>query len=71
VAHLSMRALDAPAIDSYLAEAGPEILGCVGCYQIESIGVRLFERIEGDHFTILGLPLLPLVNFLRLHGRVA
>ena len=70
-AHLSMRALDAPAIDSYLAEAGPGILSSVGSYQIESIGIRLFERVEGDHFTILGLPLLPLVNFLRLHGRTA
>lgn len=69
-AHLSMRALDAHAIDSYLAEAGPGILSSVGSYQIESIGIRLFERVEGDHFTILGLPLLPLVNFLRLHKRV-
>ena len=70
-AHLSMRGLDAPAIEAYLAEAGPGILSSVGSYQIESIGIRLFERVEGDHFTILGLPLLPLVNFLRLHGRVA
>ncbi len=70
-AHLSMRALDAPAIEAYLGEAGPEVLGCVGSYQIESIGVRQFERLEGDHYTILGMPLLPLVNFLRLHGRMA
>ncbi len=70
-AHLSMRALDAPAIEAYLGEAGPEVLGCVGSYQIESIGVRLFESIEGDLLTILGMPLLPLVNFLRLHGRMA
>lgn len=70
-AHLSMRVLDAQAIEAYLADAGPGVLGCVGSYQIESIGIRLFERIEGDHFTILGMPLLPLVNFLRLHGRVA
>ena len=67
-AHLSMRALDAPAIEAYLAAAGPEVLGCVGSYQIERVGIRLFERIEGDYFTILGLPLLPLINFLRLHG---
>lgn len=71
VAHLSMRALDPAAIEAYLAEAGPGVLGCVGSYQIEGIGVRLFERIEGDHFTIQGLPLLPLVHFLRLHGRAA
>ena len=67
-AHLSMRALDAPAIEAYLAAAGPGALASVGCYQLEKIGIRLFERIEGDHFTILGLPLLQLVNFLRLHG---
>jgi septum formation protein len=64
---LSMRRLDAAAIDAYLAAAGAGILGSVGSYQIESIGIRLFERIEGDHFTILGLPLLPLLNFLRQH----
>ena len=67
-ARLAVRRLDAKAIDAYLAEAGPEVLACVGCYQIEKIGIRLFERIEGDTFTIQGLPLLPLVSFLRMRG---
>ena len=45
-------------------------LGSVGAYQIEGPGIRLFERIDGDYFTILGLPLLPLLDFLRNHGAV-
>ena len=67
-AQLSMRKLNAAAIEAYLAAAGSAVLGSVGCYQIEAIGIRLFERIQGDYFTILGLPLLPLMNFLRMHG---
>jgi len=67
-ARLTMRKLDEAAIETYLDAAGPDVLACVGCYQIEGVGVRLFEKIEGDHFTILGLPLLPLLGFLRLHG---
>jgi septum formation protein len=67
-AALTMRRLDQAQIDAYLAEAGPAVLGSVGCYQVEGIGVRLFESILGDHFTILGLPLLPLLGFLRQHG---
>jgi septum formation protein len=70
-AELTMRRLDPGAIDAYLAAAGPDVLGSVGSYQIEAIGVRLFERIAGDHFTILGLPLLPLLGFLRQHGHGA
>lgn len=67
-AQLSVRKLSSAAIDAYLAAAGTAILGSVGSYQIEAVGVRLFERIQGDHFTILGMPLLPLLNFLRMHG---
>jgi septum formation protein len=67
-ARLAMRRLDAAAIDAYLAEAGPGVLAAVGSYEIERIGVRLFERVDGDHFTILGLPLLPLLAVLRRHG---
>lgn len=70
-AQLSMRKLTSAAIDAYLAAAGSAILGSVGCYQIENAGIRLFERIQGDHFTILGMPLLPLLNFLRMHGHGA
>jgi septum formation protein len=67
-AALTMRALSATAIDAYLAEAGASVTGSVGAYQLEGAGVRLFERIEGDYFTILGLPLLPLLARLREEG---
>ena len=57
-ASLTMRRLSAAFIDRYLAETGQTILGCVGAYQLESLGIHLFEHVEGDHSTILGLPLL-------------
>jgi len=65
VAHLTMRELDGDAIRLYLAIAGPAVLSSVGAYQIEGTGIHLFESIEGDHTTILGLPLLPLLKWLR------
>jgi len=65
VAHMTMRALDDAAIEAYLDAAGDAVTGSVGAYQLEGLGVHLFELIEGDHFTILGLPLLPLLGFLR------
>jgi septum formation protein len=65
VAHMTMRQLDDAAIDAYLDEAGDKVTTSVGAYQLEGLGVHLFELIEGDHFTILGLPLLPLLKFLR------
>ena len=52
-------------IRAYLDEAGEAVTSSVGAYQLEGLGIHLFERIEGDHFTILGLPLLPLLAFLR------
>ncbi len=64
-ATLAMRSLSANDIESYLNEAGDRIFGCVGAYQIEGPGIRLFERIDGDHFTIMGMPLLPLLGALR------
>ena len=67
-AHLTMRALSNDALDAYLAAAGERILSSVGAYQLEGLGVHLFEKIEGDHFTILGLPLLPLLAFFRREG---
>ena len=67
-AHLTMRALTNDALDAYLAAAGERVLQSVGAYQLEGLGVHLFEKIEGDHFTILGLPLLPLLAFFRREG---
>jgi septum formation protein len=65
VARLNMRRLSEAEIDAYLDEAGAAVTSSVGAYQLEGLGVHLFERIEGDHFTILGLPMLALLEFLR------
>lgn len=65
---LTMRDLSDAFIDEYLAKAGPAPLASVGAYQIEGLGIQLFSRIDGDHFTILGLPLLPLLDMLRTNG---
>ena len=64
-ARLTMRDLSDRFLEDYLDMAGDLALSSVGAYQLESIGVHLFERIEGDYFTILGLPLLPLLAYLR------
>ena len=68
IARMTMRSLDDAAISAYLDAAGEAVTSSVGAYQLEGLGVHLFERIEGDHFTILGLPLLPLLKFLRSQG---
>ena len=68
VARMTMRRLDDSEIEAYLNQAGQAVTTSVGAYQLEGLGVHLFERIEGDHFTILGLPLLPLLAFLRGEG---
>jgi septum formation protein len=68
VARMTMRRLDESAIEAYLDQAGQAVTTSVGAYQLEGLGVYLFERIEGDHFTILGLPLLSLLAFLRGEG---
>jgi len=65
---LTMRPLDKSFIQSYLDAAGPEILETVGAYRLDDMGVQLFAKVSGDYFTILGLPLLPLLGFLREHG---
>ena len=65
VARMTMRSLTGAEINHYLDQAGAAVTTSVGAYQLEGLGIHLFERIEGDHFTILGLPLLPLLAFLR------
>ena len=67
---LSMRPLDEAEIERYLAQAGAAVLNSVGAYHLEGRGAQLFERVEGDFFSILGLPLLPLLAFLRQHDIV-
>jgi septum formation protein len=65
VVELEMRAFSASFLDTYLASAGPAICDTVGGYMLEGLGVQLFERIAGDYFTVIGLPLLPLLAELR------
>lgn len=67
---LAMRPLSEGFIAAYLALEGERVLGSVGAYRLEGPGVQLFSRIEGEHSAILGLPLLPLLEFLRGHGLV-
>jgi septum formation protein len=70
-AELTMRPLSRSFIESYLNMAGDQVLSSVGGYQIEGPGIQLFSKICGDHFTILGMPLLPLLAFLRGEGVIA
>lgn len=69
-ARLTMRDLDPAFVGRHLARVGPVALNSVGAYQIEGEGIQLFEKIEGDHFTIVGLPLLPLLKELRDLGAI-
>lgn len=69
-ARMTMRALDPGFIGRYLAEVGDAALTSVGAYQVEGRGIQLFEKIDGDHFTIVGLPLLPLLAQLRENGAI-
>jgi septum formation protein len=71
VARLTMRPLSDRLIDLYLDAAGDAATASVGAYQIEGLGVQLFERVDGDYFTILGLPLLAALDFLRQRGCLA
>jgi nucleoside triphosphate pyrophosphatase len=67
---LTMRKLSPQFIGRYLAAAGEEVLSSVGAYQLEGLGIQLFEKIDGDYFSILGLPLLPLLDALRREGAI-
>ena len=67
-AQLTMRDFSDDFLDAYIEAEGDSLLASVGCYRIEGLGVQLFSRIEGDHFTIIGLPLIPLLDYLREHG---
>ena len=69
-AKLTMRPLSDAFIADYLSREGEAVLGCVGTYRIEALGAQLFTRIEGDHFTIRGLPLLALLDYLRVRGQL-
>jgi septum formation protein len=70
-ASLTIRNLSVSFLDNYMNAAGSAVLESVGAYQLEKLGIHLFERVEGDHFTILGLPLLKLLDFLRRTGSLA
>jgi septum formation protein len=67
-ARLTMRPLSEAFLDAYLAATGDRVTKSVGAYQLEGLGVHLFEKIEGDHFTVLGLPILQLLAYFRQTG---
>jgi septum formation protein len=68
---LQVRPLGEAFLQAYLDREGDAVLGCAGSYRIEALGVQLFERVEGSHFAVLGLPLLPLLAYLRSRGELA
>ena len=70
-AKLTMRPLSEAFIADYVVREGDAVAGCVGGYRIEGLGAQLFGRIDGDLFTIMGLPLLPLLDWLRVRGMLA
>lgn len=70
-ARLHVRPLSADFIEAYLDAEWPAIAGCVGCFRIEGPGVQLFSRIDGSHFTVLGMPLLSVLDYLRVRGELA
>ncbi len=71
VARLTMRAFSEKFLDLYLETAGAAATASVGAYQLESFGIQLFERVDGDYFTVLGLPLMQALEFLRQRGCLA
>src|SRR4029077_16258955 len=71
VARLTMRSFSDQFLEAYLDAAGAAVTASVGGYQLEKVGIQLFEHIQGDHFPILGLPLVPLLEYLRTAGWLA
>jgi septum formation protein len=69
-ADMTVRELSEHFVDGYLARVGNKVFGSVGAYQVEGEGIQLFSRIDGDYFTVLGLPMLPLLHQLRLLGAI-
>lgn len=67
---LAMRNVSEAFLADYVTREGEALLACVGAYRLEGLGAQLFERVEGDLFSVLGLPLLPLLGFLRQHGEI-
>jgi septum formation protein len=65
---LTMRPLSEDFIEQYVEQVGDPLLSTVGAYQLEGLGAQLFNKIEGDYFSILGLPLLPLLDYFRIRG---
>jgi nucleoside triphosphate pyrophosphatase len=70
VPRLRMRKFSDAFLDAYIERAGDNVLHSVGAYQLEGFGAQLFERVDGDYFSVLGLPLLPLLTFLRGQGEI-
>ncbi|WP_174285705.1 nucleoside triphosphate pyrophosphatase [Sphingomonas bacterium] len=70
-AKLHVRPLSYSFVEAYLDAEWPAISGCVGCFRIEGPGVQLFSRIDGSHFTVLGMPLLPVLDYLRVRSVIA
>jgi septum formation protein len=69
-ATLTMRDFSDAFLDRYMADEGEALLFSVGCYRLEGLGAQLFDKIEGDYFAILGLPLIPVLDYLRLRGAI-
>lgn len=67
-AHMHMRSFSEEFLDDYVARVGNDVTGSAGAYHLENLGAQLFDRVEGDFFTVLGLPLIALLNFLRSRG---